>query len=41
MNTNSDIDEKKNMEMLRARKERYERRLERRKAVVLVWFGEE
>ena len=36
MNTNSDIDEKKNLELLRSRKERYERRLERRKAVNVV-----
>ena len=36
MNTNSDIDEKKNLELLRSRKERYERRLERRKAVSLI-----
>ena len=36
VNTNSDIDEKKNLELLRSRKERYERRLERRKAVDVV-----
>ena len=36
VNTNSDIDEKKNLELLRSRKERYERRLERRKAVNVV-----
>lgn len=38
MNTNSDIDEKKNLELLRSRKERYERRQERRKAVGLNPF---
>lgn len=37
MNTNDDIDEEKNMEMLKARKERAERRAERRK---MVWEAE-